>query len=435
MELVAAPPARTVASRASASRPLAVVARAVVLALRDHPTLNSSWDEATDEVVTKHYVNLGIAVAGPRGLVVPNVKDAQELTLRELAAGACGTDGDAPTAARFTADDLRGGTITITNVGVFGVDAGVPILNPGEAAILAVGVTATRPWEFDGDVALRHVVTLSLAFDHRLVDGQAASLFPAVSVGRRPARDPDQPASPLPASEAGSTFGTTRLHLGSARHAMARTRTTRPAAPTQRGWSLASSQGTESRPRAGRVAIARPPSRREGGRAGRRTRSGPQGGHHEDHPGRHVRGRRCPPHHRHRSRRRLLPGQPRRGAAPLCQSDGSLAGIVTNRDIVAQVVAQGRDPRQVSLAEFAGPADSRWPSMSTAPSKTRSPSCAVHHRAGSRCVRRRTGRRLRHPARRGPFHHLPTLGRRHLSPARILPPGARGSRPCTGSSP
>jgi len=156
--------------------PLAVVARAVVLALREHPALNSSWDEMSDEVVTKRYVNLGIAVAGPRGLVVPSIKDAQDLSLRDLTAALA----DLTTAARAdrcTATDLRGGTITVTNVGVFGVDAGVPILNPGEAAILAVGALQRRPWEFEGQLALRHTVTLSLAFDHRLVDGQAASRF------------------------------------------------------------------------------------------------------------------------------------------------------------------------------------------------------------------------------------------------------------------
>jgi pyruvate dehydrogenase E2 component (dihydrolipoamide acetyltransferase) len=155
---------------------LAVVARAVVLALAEHPELNSSWDEATDEVVTKRYVNLGIAVAGPRGLVVPNVKDAQDLTLRELTA-ALGDVTERARAARCTTEDLRDGTITLTNIGVFGVDAGVPILNPGEAAILAVGALQRRPWEFEGGLALRHLVTLSLTFDHRLVDGQAAALF------------------------------------------------------------------------------------------------------------------------------------------------------------------------------------------------------------------------------------------------------------------
>jgi pyruvate dehydrogenase E2 component (dihydrolipoamide acetyltransferase) len=155
---------------------LTLVARAVVLALRDHPSLNSSWDEAAGEIVTKHYVNLGIAVAGPRGLVVPNVKDAQDLGLADLAAALAALTAQAR-AARSTPADLSGGTITITNVGVFGVDAGVPLLNPGEAAILAFGAVQRRPWDHDGEIALRDVVTLSLAFDHRLVDGEGASRF------------------------------------------------------------------------------------------------------------------------------------------------------------------------------------------------------------------------------------------------------------------
>ncbi|HEX4127111.1 MAG TPA: dihydrolipoamide acetyltransferase family protein [Acidimicrobiales bacterium] len=155
---------------------LAVIARALVLALPRHPALNSSWDEATDDVVTKRYVNLGIAVAGPRGLIVPSIKDAQGLSLRELTAALADLTGRAR-AAHCTPDDLKGGTITLTNIGVFGVDAGVPILNPGEAAILAVGAMQHRPWEFEGELALRHLVTLSLAFDHRLVDGQDAALF------------------------------------------------------------------------------------------------------------------------------------------------------------------------------------------------------------------------------------------------------------------
>ena len=154
--------------------PLAIVARAMVLALRGAPSLNSSWDEASAEVVTKHYVHLGVAVAGPLGLVVPNVKDAQDMTLRELTGALADLTARARD-ARCTPAELSGGTITLTNIGVFGVDAGVPILNPGEAAILAVGALQRRPWEFEGEVALRDVVTLSLAFDHRLVDGQAAS--------------------------------------------------------------------------------------------------------------------------------------------------------------------------------------------------------------------------------------------------------------------
>ena len=156
--------------------PLALAARGIVLALARHPILNSSWDAAAGEIVTKHYVNLGIAVAGPHGLVVPNIKGAQELSLRQLVQALDQLTAGART-ARSTPEDLRGGTITLTNVGVFGVDAGVPILNPGEAAIVALGAIAARPWEFEGAVALRQVVTLSLAFDHRLVDGQAASRF------------------------------------------------------------------------------------------------------------------------------------------------------------------------------------------------------------------------------------------------------------------
>ena len=155
---------------------LAVVARAMVLALRDAPALNSSWDEASAEVVTKHYVNLGVAVAGRQGLVVPNVKDAQAMTLRELT-GALADLTIRAREARCTPAELSGGTITLTNVGVFGVDGGVPLLNPGEAAIVALGAVQRRPWELDGALALREVVTLSLAFDHRLVDGQAASRF------------------------------------------------------------------------------------------------------------------------------------------------------------------------------------------------------------------------------------------------------------------
>jgi pyruvate dehydrogenase E2 component (dihydrolipoamide acetyltransferase) len=155
---------------------LTIAARAVVLALRDYPALNSSWDDATNEIVTKHYVNLGIAVAGPRGLVVPNIKDAHDLAFRDLVA-ALETLTEQARSARSTPAELSGGTITITNVGVFGVDAGVPLLNPGEAAILALGAVQRRPWEHDGEVALRDVVTLSLAFDHRLVDGEGASHF------------------------------------------------------------------------------------------------------------------------------------------------------------------------------------------------------------------------------------------------------------------
>jgi pyruvate dehydrogenase E2 component (dihydrolipoamide acetyltransferase) len=154
--------------------PLLLVARALLTAVARHPMINSSWDEAAQEIVVKHYVNLGIAVATDRGLLVPSVKGAHEMPLAQLARG---LDELAATArsGKATPADLSGGTITITNVGVFGVDAGTPILTPGEAAILAFGAIKDMPWVVDGQLAVRKVTTLSLSFDHRIVDGQLGS--------------------------------------------------------------------------------------------------------------------------------------------------------------------------------------------------------------------------------------------------------------------
>ncbi len=156
--------------------PLLLVAKALLVALRENPSLNSTWDETTGEIVTKHYVNLGIAAATPRGLLVPNIKDAHRLTLQDLARALSELTATAQQ-GRSTPIDLTGGTITITNIGVFGVHAGTPILNPGEAAILCLGAVHRQPWEFEGDIALRSVCTLSLSFDHRLVDGAEGSKF------------------------------------------------------------------------------------------------------------------------------------------------------------------------------------------------------------------------------------------------------------------
>ncbi|HVB92648.1 MAG TPA: dihydrolipoamide acetyltransferase family protein [Acidimicrobiales bacterium] len=156
--------------------PLLLVAKALLLALGEHPSLNTSWDEATQEIVLKHYVNLGIAAATPRGLIVPNIKDAHLLSLRELAESLAALTATARD-GRSTPAELSGGTITITNIGVFGVDSGTPILNPGEAAILCFGAVRRQPWEFRDEVALRSVCTLSLSFDHRLVDGEEGSRF------------------------------------------------------------------------------------------------------------------------------------------------------------------------------------------------------------------------------------------------------------------
>jgi 2-oxoisovalerate dehydrogenase E2 component (dihydrolipoyl transacylase) len=154
--------------------PLLFVARALLIAVRRHPVVNSSWDAGTQEIVIKHYVNLGIAVAAERGLLVPNIKNAGELSLPELAASLHELAVTAR-AGRATPADLAGGTITITNVGVFGVDAGTPILTPGEAAILAFGQVRDAPWAVDGQLAVRQVSTLSLSFDHRIIDGQLGS--------------------------------------------------------------------------------------------------------------------------------------------------------------------------------------------------------------------------------------------------------------------
>ncbi|MDT0305151.1 dihydrolipoamide acetyltransferase family protein [Streptomonospora wellingtoniae] len=154
--------------------PLLLVARALLTAVRRHPEVNASWDDGTQEIVRKHYVNLGIAAATDRGLVVPNVKDAHTKPLPELARE-LQTLAETARAGEATPADLSGGTITITNVGVFGVDAGTPIINPGEAAILAFGQIRDMPWVHEGELAVRKVTTLSLSFDHRLIDGELGS--------------------------------------------------------------------------------------------------------------------------------------------------------------------------------------------------------------------------------------------------------------------
>jgi 2-oxoisovalerate dehydrogenase E2 component (dihydrolipoyl transacylase) len=154
--------------------PLLFVAKAVLVAAARQPMINSSWDEAAQEIVIRHYVNLGIAAATERGLIVPNIKDAHALTLPELAR-ALNDLADTARAGKASPADLRGGTITITNVGVFGVDTGTPILTPGEAAILAFGRVKDAPWVHEGQLAVRKVSTLALSFDHRLIDGDVGS--------------------------------------------------------------------------------------------------------------------------------------------------------------------------------------------------------------------------------------------------------------------
>ncbi|MEW2074931.1 dihydrolipoamide acetyltransferase family protein [Streptomyces sp. NPDC013433] len=154
--------------------PLLLIAKALLVAIRRNPEINASWDEAAQEIVVKHYVNLGIAAATPRGLIVPNIKDAHAKTLPQLAESL----GELVSTARegkTSPSAMQAGTVTITNVGVFGVDTGTPILNPGESAILAVGAIKLQPWVHKGKVKPRQVTTLALSFDHRLVDGELGS--------------------------------------------------------------------------------------------------------------------------------------------------------------------------------------------------------------------------------------------------------------------
>ncbi len=156
--------------------PLLFVAKALLLAVRRHPMVNSTWDEERQEIVVKDYVNLGIAAATDRGLIVPNIKDAERLTLRELAAALVELT-DTARSGKTTPADLAGGTISITNVGVFGIDTGTPILPPGEAAILAFGAVREMPWVVDGAIVPRQVTQLAVSFDHRIIDGQLGAEF------------------------------------------------------------------------------------------------------------------------------------------------------------------------------------------------------------------------------------------------------------------
>ncbi|MFE7413278.1 dihydrolipoamide acetyltransferase family protein [Streptomyces laurentii] len=156
--------------------PLLLIAKAVLVAVKRNPDVNAAWDEAAQEIVRKHYVNLGIAAATPRGLIVPNIKDAHVQALPELSRSLSELVATARE-GRTTPAAMQGGTFTITNVGVFGVDTGTPILNPGESAILAVGAIKHQPWVHKGKVKPRQVTTLALSFDHRLVDGELGSKF------------------------------------------------------------------------------------------------------------------------------------------------------------------------------------------------------------------------------------------------------------------
>jgi 2-oxoisovalerate dehydrogenase E2 component (dihydrolipoyl transacylase) len=156
--------------------PLLVVAKALIIASRRNPGINATWDEAAQEIVVKNYVNLGIAAATPRGLMVPNIKDADQMSLRQLAEAMTNLVSTARE-GRTQPAEMAGGSITITNVGVFGVDTGTPILNPGEAAILCFGAVRQMPWVVKGKIKARWVTQVGLSFDHRMVDGDLGSRF------------------------------------------------------------------------------------------------------------------------------------------------------------------------------------------------------------------------------------------------------------------
>lgn len=169
--------------------PLLITAKALILAIRRHPQISAAWDDEAQEIVYKHYINLGIAAATDRGLVVPNVKDAHRMNLRELA-GAIGELTQQARSGKTPVAAMQNGTVTITNIGVFGIDTGTPILNPGESAILALGAINRRPWVVDEEIKPRWVTQLALSFDHRLVDGELGSrvLHDVAAVLEEPAR-------------------------------------------------------------------------------------------------------------------------------------------------------------------------------------------------------------------------------------------------------
>ena len=154
--------------------PLLLMAKAMMWAVRRNPTVNSTWTDK--EIIVHNFVNFGVAAATPRGLIVPNIKDADRMSMLELARqlellAATAREG------KTTPEDMKDGTITITNIGVFGVDTGTPILNPGQVAIVALGSIRPKPWVVNNEIVIRQVTTIGATFDHRVVDGDVASRF------------------------------------------------------------------------------------------------------------------------------------------------------------------------------------------------------------------------------------------------------------------
>lgn len=156
--------------------PLLILAKAVIWAAARNPSVNATW--TGDEIIIKHFMNLGIAAATPRGLMVPNIKDAQNLSLKELAI-ALNSLATTARAGKTQPADMQGGSLTVTNIGALGIDTGTPIINPGEVAIVAFGTIKLKPWVLDGEVIPRWITTLGGSFDHRVVDGDLSARFMA----------------------------------------------------------------------------------------------------------------------------------------------------------------------------------------------------------------------------------------------------------------
>lgn len=156
--------------------PLAIAVKAVIGALRQHPMMNSAWDGDAREIVVKRTYHIGIATETDRGLLVPVVRDTDQLTVFEIAREVARLV-EAARDGSIGLEDLRGSTFTITNVGSFGMEGGTPLINSPECAILALGAIVKRPWVVDGQIVARDVVQLSCTFDHRIVDGAEAGRF------------------------------------------------------------------------------------------------------------------------------------------------------------------------------------------------------------------------------------------------------------------
>ncbi|MGO4493985.1 dihydrolipoamide acetyltransferase family protein, partial [Arthrobacter sp. 2YAF22_2] len=163
--------------------PLLILSKAVIWAAARNPSVNASWVDDVGggdaaEIHVKHFMNLGIAAATPRGLMVPNIKNAQDLSLKELAL-ALNELATTARAGKTQPAQMQGGTLTITNIGALGIDTGTPIINPGEVAIVAFGTIKQKPWVLDGEVIPRWITTLGGSFDHRVVDGDLSARFMA----------------------------------------------------------------------------------------------------------------------------------------------------------------------------------------------------------------------------------------------------------------